>query len=243
MAHIIIPEAEEMLDKEFKVLDHGFVRLIDYYGSDERIVQAARVSYGEGTNSYRRDRELIRYLLENEHPSPFEQVVFTFHVKLPIFVARQWVRHRTARLNEISGRYSVLPEDYYVPEINRLKTQDSLDRQSSSDTELPADVQNVVIALIEEASRDAYKVYNRMLELGVAREVARMVLPLNIYSEWYWQMDLHNLFHFLKLRLDKHAQWEIRQYAQTIASIIEKIVPISYEAFKDFILQPRRIET
>ena len=243
MAHIIKQEADEILDKEFKVLDYGFVRLIDYFGSDERIVQAARVSYGEGTTSYRRDRELIRYLLENEHTSPFEQVVFTFHVKLPIFVARQWVRHRTARLNEISGRYSVLPEDYYVPDINRVKTQDSLDRQSSSDIELPVDIQNVVVALIEEASRDAYKVYNRMLELGVAREIARMVLPLNIYSEWYWQMDLHNLFHFLKLRLDKHAQWEIRQYAQTIASIIEQIAPISYEAFNDYILKPRRIQT
>jgi len=243
VAHIIKQEADEILDKEFKVLDYGFVRLIDYFGSDERIVQAARVSYGEGTTSYRRDRELIRYLLENEHTSPFEQVVFTFHVKLPIFVARQWVRHRTARLNEISGRYSVLPEDYYVPDINRVKTQDSLDRQSSSDIELPVDIQNVVVALIEEASRDAYKVYNRMLELGVAREIARMVLPLNIYSEWYWQMDLHNLFHFLKLRLDKHAQWEIRQYAQTIASIIEQIAPISYEAFNDYILKPRRIQT
>jgi len=242
MTHITIPEGDELLDKEFKVLDKGFVRLVDYYGSDERIVQAARVSYGEGTTSYRRDRELIRYLLENEHTSPFEQVVFTFHVKLPIFVARQWVRHRTARLNEISGRYSVLSDDYYIPEPDRIRTQDKLDHQSSSDDALPPEIQKEVVSLIEAACENAYKTYNRMLELGVAREVSRVVLPLSIYTEWYWQMDLHNLFHFLKLRLDKHAQWEIRQYAKVIGKIVEKIVPISYEAFKDFVLIPNGIE-
>ncbi|RKZ29417.1 FAD-dependent thymidylate synthase [bacterium] len=242
MAHITIPEGDELLDREFKVLDKGFVRLVDYYGSDARIVQAARVSYGKGTTSYRRDRELIRYLLENEHTSPFEQVVFTFHAKMPIFVARQWVRHRTARLNEISGRYSVLPDDYYIPEPERIKTQDTIDHQSSSDEQLPPEIQQKAVSMIEKSSADAYKTYNELLELGVAREVARVVLPLNIYTEWYWQMDLHNLFHFLKLRMDKHAQWEIRQYGLAIGRIVEKIVPISYEAFRDFVLKPRGIE-
>jgi len=242
MSHIRVPDENEFMDREFPVLDKGFVKLIDYFGSDARIVQAARVSYGEGTTTYRRDRQLIRYLLENEHTSPFEQVVFTFHAKMPIFVARQWIRHRTARLNEISGRYSVLSDDYYIPEKSRIKTQDSTNHQSSSEIELPPEIQSEVIEAIEKTSKECYKAYNDLLDKGVAREVARVILPLNIYTEWYWQMDLHNLFHFLKLRLDSHAQWEIRQYAKAIAVIVEKICPISYEAFSDYILKPRNIE-
>ena len=240
MAHQRISEGDELLDKEFKVLDKGFVRLVDYYGGDDRVVQAARVSYGEGTTTLRRDRLLIRYLLENEHTSPFEQVVFTFHVKMPIFVARQWIRHRTARLNEVSARYSVLPEDFYVPDASRIRGQDKVNRQGSSEEPLPPEIQRESVKIIAETSQKSYEQYKRLLDMGVAREVARVVLPLGIYTEWYWQMDLHNLFHFLKLRLDEHAQWEIRQYAKVIADIVERVVPVSFEAFRDFVLTPKK---
>jgi len=238
MAHQKVTGGDELIDREFKVLDKGFVRLVDYYGGDDRIVQAARVSYGEGTTTLRRDRILIRYLLENQHTSPFEQVVFTFHVKLPIFVARQWIRHRTARLNEMSARYSVLPEEFYVPDESRICEQDNINRQGSSNKPLPPDIQKKTIESIESICGKSFEAYNELLDQGVSREVARIVLPLNTYTEWYWQMDLHNLFHFLKLRLDDHAQWEIRQYAGVIAGIVEKIVPISFEAFNDFVLKP-----
>ncbi len=232
-------EKQSLINKEFKVLDKGFVRLVDFLGDDERIVQAARVSYGKGTTTLRRDTQLIRYLYENQHTSPFEQVVFTFHIKLPIFVARQWIRHRTARLNEVSGRYSVLPEDYYLPETSRICEQDNINRQGSGD-QLPPDVQKKAVEEIDNTCKAAFSAYNSLLESGVSREVARIVLPLNTYTEWYWQMDLHNLFNFLKLRLDVHAQWEIREYAKVIAQIVEKITPIAFEAFKDFTLQPEK---
>ncbi|HHS50838.1 MAG TPA: FAD-dependent thymidylate synthase [candidate division Zixibacteria bacterium] len=238
MAHNHNSDGDAILDREFPVLDKGFVRLVDYLGSDERIVQSARVSYGEGTTSFRRDRQLIRYLYENEHTSPFEQVVFTFHIKLPIFVARQWIRHRTARLNEVSGRYSVLPDEFYIPVKSRIRAQDNVNRQGSAE-ELPPEAQETAIADIERACNSAFEAYHKLLDHGVAREVARIVLPLNTYTEWYWQMDLRNLFHFLKLRLDEHAQWEIRQYAEVIAQIVEKIVPISFEAFRDYTLSKR----
>ncbi|MGB4587485.1 MAG: FAD-dependent thymidylate synthase, partial [Rectinemataceae bacterium] len=202
MAHCIVPAAEEILDKEFKVLDKGFVRLIDYLGGDDRIVQAARVSYGEGTKSYREDAGLIDYLLRHEHTSPFEQVVLTFHVKLPIFVARQWIRHRTARLNEISGRYSIMKDEFYVPVSGDLAEQSADNKQGRSDEPMDADKAASVIERFERGQKAAYGDYSSLVEEGLAREIARINLPLSLYTEWYWQIDLHNLFRFLMLRMD-----------------------------------------
>jgi thymidylate synthase (FAD) len=235
MAHSIVPEAEAILDKEFKVLDKGFIRLVDYMGSDDRIVQAARVSYGDGTKSYRQDKGLINYLLRNEHTSPFEQVVLTFHVKLPIFVARQWIRHRTARLNEISGRYSVMKSEFYVPAAEDISFQSDNNKQGRSVEEVPQDVQDKVLKLLTEGQERIYKEYEDILESNIARELARINLPLSTYTEWYWQIDLHNLFHFLKLRLDPHAQKEIRVYGEVMLEIAKKVCPIAVEAFENHI--------
>jgi thymidylate synthase (FAD) len=237
MAHTIVQEAEEILDKEYSVLDHGFVRLVDYMGGDARIVQAARVSYGAGTKTLRDDTNLIRYLMRHEHTSPFEQVIFTFHVKMPIFVARQWARHRTARTNEISGRYSMMSGDFYMPE--RLPLQHTDNKQGSSEESLPTEISKELFAQMEENQRSMYAHYEELLEKGVSREIARINLPLALYTEMYWQMDLHNLFHFLKLRLDKHAQYEIRCYAETIAEIVKKVAPIAWEAFEEYVLYAR----
>lgn len=235
MARCIVLAAEEILDKEFSVLNHGFVRLVDYMGSDERIVQAARVSYGSGTKSIRKDRGLIRYLLRHKHTSPFEQVVLTFHAKMPIFVARQWVRHRTARLNEISGRYSVMKDETFLPRPEDLGFQDNVNRQGRTG-EFPAEEAKEVIKVMEEACFQAYRTYTDLIDKGMAREIARTVLPLSLYTEWYWQIDLHNLFHFLSLRLDPHAQKEIRVYAEVMADIAKTVAPIAYEAFEDYAL-------
>jgi len=218
-----------MLNK-INILDHGFVRLVDHMGDDARIVQSARVSYGKGTKTLREDQQLIKYLYTNKHTSPFEQVIFTFHIKLPIFVARQWIRHRTARVNEISGRYSEYTPDFYIPDLDRIREQDYINRQGSG-KELHVDIQKRAIELISEECYRIYDKYKKLLEMGVSREVARIILPLNIYTEWYWQMDLHNLMHFLKLRLEEKAQWEIRQYARAILDIIKEIVPMSYDVF------------
>jgi thymidylate synthase (FAD) len=237
MAHCRVDAAEEILDVQYPVLDQGFVRLVDYLGSDQRIVQAARVSYGAGTKSFRQDRGLIRYLLRNGHTSPFEQVVFTFHVKMPIFVARQWIRHRTGRVNEISGRYSLMEEEFYLPAEEDISYQSSDNKQGRSEEEMPETMQQEVRALLEGEYSHSYRVYRQLLEMGVAREVARIALPLSLYTQWYWQMDLHNLFHFLKLRMDPHAQLEIRRYAQQIFKIAEQVCPLACEAFTDFILQ------
>lgn len=228
MPHVINEAAEAILEQTIPVLDHGFVRLVDYLGGDSRVVSAARVSYGDGTKTLREDEGLIRYLMRNHHTSPFEQVVFTFHCKMPIFVARQWVRHRTARLNEVSGRYSVLKSEFYMP--TELKSQDKKNRQGSAeplDTSTQYLAKQEILHIYEEAD----KAYHRLLDLGVSRELARMVLPLSTYTEWYWQMDLHNLLHFLKLRLDSHAQYEIRVYAEAMANIVEAVAPISWQAF------------
>lgn len=219
------------------VLDHGFVRLIDTLGDDKRIVDAARVSYSSG-KTLREDAALIDYLMKNEHWSPFEQVVFVFHLKLPIFVFRQVVRHRTARLNEVSGRYSVLKEEFYVPKLDRIQAQDSVNRQGSSGP-IDSDDQEVALQLIENASEEAFDYYHRLLKLGVARETARLVLPLNTYTEVYWQMDLRNLFNFLKLRLDGHAQWEAQEYARAIADIVKAKVPVAYRAFETHVLSQK----
>lgn len=236
MAHNISPDAEAILDQEFKVLDNGFIRLVDYLGSDSRIVQAARVSYGDGTKTVREDRGLINYLIKNAHWSPFEQVILTFHIKLPIFVARQWIRHRTARVNEISARYSVMKDEFYVPSSNQLKYQSKNNKQGRSDEELSEEDKSKILQSIIDSQTSAFDHYKEMIDLGLSRELSRIVLPVNLYTEWYWQVDLRNLFNFLKLRMDFHAQFEIRSYANVMADITKKVAPISYEAFEEHVL-------
>lgn len=237
MAHIFVKEAEEILDVEFPVLNKGFVRLVDYLGGDARIVQSARVSYGAGTKTVRDDTRLISYLMRNGHTSPFEQVVFTFHVKMPIFVARQWARYRTARANEISGRYSVLSRDFFVPD--RLPIQSTDNKQGSSNESVPEPQAGMLVQDMRELQNTLYQKYEDLLNAGVSREIARTILPVSIYTEMYWQIDLHNLFNFLNQRLDKHAQTEIRQYAEAIAGIVQKVAPMAWEAFDEHVLGSR----
>jgi len=227
--------AEALLDQEIKVLDKGFVRLIDYMGGDQRIVQSARVSYGAGTKSYRQDRGLIHYLIRNWHTSPFEQVQLSFHTKMPIFVARQWVRHRTARLNEISGRYSVMKDEFYLPKPEHVCYQSESNKQGRSDS-VPFDEALAIITAMEREQKAAYSGYEGLLEKGVARELARTNLPISLYTEWYWQIDLHNLFHFLRLRMDAHAQYEIRVFGEALARCAKAVAPIAYEAFEEHVL-------
>ena len=236
MARITVPEAEAILDKEFQVLDHGFVRLVDYLGGDARIVQSARVSYGEGTKTVREDKTLIDYLLRNKHTSPFEQVILTFHVKMPIFVARQWIRHRTARLNEISGRYSVMKDEFYVPKPEEVRFQSKNNKQGSSQDDVPLELRERIIGLLQQEQAQTYQNYEGLLEDGIARELARINLPLSLYTEMYWQIDLNNLFHFLRLRMDWHAQYEIRVYGDAMAKIVQAVSPLAYEAFEEHLL-------
>jgi thymidylate synthase (FAD) len=231
MAHCIVPEAEAILDKEFPVLDKGFVRLVDYFGGDQRIVQSARVSYGEGTKSVSQDGALIDYLLRHQHTSPFEQVVMTFHVKMPIFVARQWVRHRTGRMNEVSGRYSIMKEEFYVPEADKVSPQSKDNKQGRATEAFDSETANKIINQLEEGQKSSYENYSELLDAGLAREIARINLPLSLYTEFYWEMDLHNLFHFLKLRLDSHAQYEIRVYAEVMLEMCKKVAPMATESF------------
>ena len=223
------------MDKEFRVLDKGFVRLVDYLGSDQRIAQAARVSYGEGTKNYREDRGLIQYLLRNDHTSPFEQVNFTFHLKMPIFVARQWIRHRTARINEISGRYSVMKDEFYLPDGDVIAQQSADNKQGRDKEPVPPEMQRRILELLEKDHADVYSHYKEMLEFGIARELARINLPLSLYTELFWQIDLHNLFHFLRLRLDPHAQLEIRAYAEVMMETASAVCPVACEAFKEHV--------
>jgi len=241
MGHIIVNEAEQIMDKQIKVLDKGFVRLVDYYGNDSRIVQSARVSYGEGTKTVREDKMLIDYLWMNEHTSPFEQVVFTFHCKLPIFVARQWIRHRTARVNEVSGRYSVMKEEFYSPSEDMISFQSKDNKQGRSTDEVPAELKQKVLDIIKELNDDSYRSYTEMVESGIARELARICLPLNLYTEWYWQIDLKDLLHFLRLRLDDHAQYEIREYAKAMAEIVKKVCPYTWESFEEHTLYSTKL--
>lgn len=236
MAHCISAEGEQILDKEIKVLDKGFVRLVDYLGDDSRIVQSARVSYGEGTKSYREDKGLIDYLLRNDHTSPFEQVSFTFHIKMPIVVARQWIRHRTAKVNEISGRYSVMESDFYVPAAEDIAFQSDDNKQGRQNEPVSAELAKEIQDIISTEQERVYETYTRLLDMGLAREIARINLPLSLYTEWYWTMDLHNLFHFLRLRMDAHAQKEIRVYANAIFEIVKKITPMAAEAFEKHLL-------
>ena len=234
MGHIVVPEAEKILDKEFQVLNHGFVRLVDYMGGDSRIVQSARVSYGDGTKTVREDAGLIDYLLRHQHTSPFEQVVLTFHVKMPIFVARQWIRHRTARVNEISGRYSIMRDEFYLPADMDVAKQSTDNKQGRSTEPVTHKYAAEVQEKLENGQKQAYSDYSELVETGLARELARVNLPLSLYTEMYWQIDLHNLFHFLKLRLDGHAQKEIRDYAEVILEITRAVAPLATSSFENY---------
>ena len=236
---------EELLYKEIPVLDHGFIRVVDYFGDDGAVVQAARVSYGKGTKKISNDRGLIRYLLRHRHTTPLEMCEIKLHVKLPMFVARQWIRHRTANVNEYSARYSVLDHEFYVPEPDTLAVQSAINRQGRDETFTPA-AATQARGEITELSDRAYDLYQRLLNetqggetiddaaQGLARELARMVLPVNYYTQWYWKIDLHNLLHFLSLRADAHAQYEIRAYADALCDVVAEWVPLVWEAFKDY---------
>ena len=236
MAHARNEAADAQLDKEFRVLDRGFVRMIDYMGGDEAIVQAARVSYGEGTKKVLEDRGLIRYLMRHRHTTPFEMVEFKFHVKLPIFVARQWIRHRSANVNEYSGRYSIMKEEFYLPQPDDIQRQSERNKQGRSEELVSPEVQQKFIEYLNDAQKDSYDRYLGFIEQGIARELSRINLPLSLYTEWYWKIDLHNLFHFLKLRLDEHAQMEIREYAKVMSEMVRGVCPMAWEAFRDYSL-------
>lgn len=221
----------KLYQNTFPVLDeHGFIRVVDIMGDESSIVQAARVSYGDGTRTLREDAKLIEYLAKNGHTTPFEMCEIKFHVKLPLFVARQWIRHRTGSFNEYSARYSEVREAFYFPSIDNMRQQSPRNKQEG-DKPL---VQHAAIPLLAEMKahcKQAYELYRYLLDSGVSREQARMVLPTNVYTEWYWKTDLHNLYHFLALRCDSHAQWEIRQYANVIAYIVLHWVPISFSVY------------
>ncbi len=228
---------ESVLHEPHRVLDHGFVRVVDYFGNDSSIVQAARVSYGAGTKKAREDEGLIRYLMRHRHTTPFEMCEVKFHVKLPMFVARQWIRHRTANVNEYSARYSILDREFYIPDRSHLASQSSANAQGREEL-LPEEEANRTLAILKADSSAAYDHYEQMLsqdgQVGLARELARMNLPSNIYTQWYWKIDLHNLLHFILLRGDSHAQFEIRAYAETIGWIVQKWVPMTWRAFEDY---------
>jgi thymidylate synthase (FAD) len=272
-----VPALEEILYQALPVLDHGFVRVVDYMGDDAAIVQAARVSYGRGTKRVSEDRNLINYLMRHRHTTPFEMCEIKFHVKLPIFVARQWIRHRTANVNEYSARYSILDKEFYIPDLEYLQTQRREERiervsaqgqpdlfpevepslprdlaaQSKSNRQgrekvLPADEATQVLEWLKRESDRDYSIYTRLLNEdgtgnaidpnrhGLARELARMVLSTNIYTQWYWKTDLHNLMHFLSLRADPHAQYEIRAYAEAMLATLARWVPMTYAAFLEY---------
>ncbi len=240
-----VPELEEMLYRALPVLDHGFIRVIDYMGNDAAIVQAARVSYGRGTKKVSEDRGLIRYLMRHRHTTPFEMCEIKFHVKLPIFVARQWIRHRTASVNEISARYSILDKEYYIPAPEQLAAQ-SRDNRQGRGAVLEGEEASRVLSMLRADAETNFAHYEEMLNAdeagnpvdpsrdGLARELARMDLTLNTYTQWYWKIDLHNLMHFLSLRADAHAQYEIRVYAEEMLKVLKAWVPATYEAFLDY---------
>ena len=279
-----VPALEEILDYEFKVLDHGFVRVVDYMGGDSAVVQAARVSYGTGTKKASEDRSLIRYLMRHRHTTPFEMCEIKLHVKLPIFVARQWIRHRTASVNEYSARYSILDKEFYLPDREYLDIALAMEKQNKrsaktaglweqqallldDDFDLPTleataaqsetnkqgrgdilnnDEASEALKAISRLSNTAYSTYTKLLNennskeesnsqrVGLARELARIVLPTNYYTQWYWKINLHNLLHFISLRAERHAQAEIRAYADVIGKIVEKWVPHTWQAFLDY---------
>lgn len=240
-----VPALEEILYQPVPVLDHGFVRVIDYMGDDGAVVQAARVSYGRGTRKVSEDRGLIHYLMRHRHSTPFEMCEIKFHVKLPIFVARQWIRHRTANVNEYSARYSILDNEFYVPAPEQLAAQSAANRQGRGDLLEGEEARQVLDWLRDDATRN-YDHYVAMLNeredgsavdpgrQGLARELARMNLTLGFYTQWYWKVDLHNLMHFLSLRADPHAQYEIRVYADAMVEMLKRWVPLTAEAFEEY---------
>jgi thymidylate synthase (FAD) len=243
----VSPELEKILYQPFEVLDHGFVRVVDYMGNDSAVVQAARVSYGQGTKKINADKGLINYLIANRHTTPFEMCEIKFHIKLPIFIARQWIRHRTASVNEYSARYSIMEDEFYIPKAEYLSAQSKINHQGRDETKiLNFDEQKKVLEILKKDSENSYNHYLEMINQnkngeildsnkeGLARELARMNLPLNCYTQWYWKIDLHNLMHFLALRADSHAQFEIRAYAEIMLDIVKKWVPFSYEAFEKY---------
>ena len=240
-----VSELEDVLFQPIPILDHGFVRVIDYMGDDAAVVQAARVSYGKGTKKVSDDAGLINYLLRHRHTTPFEMCEIKYHIKLPIFIARQWIRHRTANVNEYSARYSVLDREFYIPAEDQLAAQSSSNRQGRGDLLRGAEAQNVM-QLLREDAETTYDHYVEMLNEdengnvidesreGLARELARMNLTLNTYTQWYWKVDLHNLLHFLSLRADTHAQYEIRVYADAMLETVKRWCPVTFQAFMDY---------
>jgi len=233
----VSPGIEQHLYSAIPVLDHGFVRVIDYMGDDAAICQAARVSYGKGTKSVQNDEGLIRYLMRHWHSTPFEMCEIKLHVKLPVFVARQWIRHRTANVNEYSARYSILDREFYIPAPEALAAQSVVNNQGRG-AALSGDEAERVLRYLRDDAMRAYDHYEEMIsqegQQGLARELARMNLPANIYTQWYWKVDLHNLLHFLRLRADAHAQYEIRVYADAICKVVADWVPFAYRAFEDY---------
>ena len=242
---VTAPALEEVLYEPVPVLDHGFIRVVDYMGDDAAVVQAARVSYGRGTRRMSEDQGLINYLMRHRHTTPFEMCEIKYHVKLPIFVARQWIRHRTANVNEYSARYSILDNEFYIPEPQHLGAQSRSNRQGRSDV-LEGDEASHVFDLLKGDADQLYQHYAEMLNeddagepldpdrTGLARELARMNLSLNFYTQWYWKIDLLNLLHFLSLRADAHAQYEIRVYAEAMLETVQRWVPMTHEAFMDY---------
>lgn len=235
-----VSSLEEILYKPLPVLDHGFVRVVDYMGDDSAIVQAARVSYGKGTKKVNEDRGLINYLMRHWHTTPFEMCEIKFHIKLPIFVARQWIRHRTANVNEYSARYSILDKEFYLPRQEHLAAQSTVNNQGRGEV-LEEKYAEHVLELLKRDAMQTYDTYEYLLNAngddsrpGLARELARMNLPVNYYTQWYWKIDLHNLMHFLRLREDAHAQYEIQAYADVMIDVLKRWVPFAYDAFMDY---------
>ena len=233
---VTVKEIDEILYEEHKVLDHGFIRVVDYMGSDSAIVQAARVSYGKGTKQISQDEALIKYLMRHHHTTPFEMCEIKFHVKLPIFVARQWIRHRTANVNEYSARYSILDNEFYIPKPEQVAKQSDNNKQGSGEA-FDSGISKEIMDSLTNDSNLVYSHYEKFIEQGLAREIARTNLTLNYYTQFYWKIDLHNLLHFLKLRADKHTQYEIRVYAEVMLDIIKKWVPLAYNAFVEYCLE------
>lgn len=228
-----VPSAEAILGKYFPVLDHGFVALVDYMGSDEDIERAARTSYGFGTRKVSKTRGLVRYLKSHRHSTPLEMVELKFHCSMPIFIARQWIRHRTANVNEMSGRYSILPMLFYTPEPGQWGQQSSINRQGRQGG-LSAEMVGQITDRLNEQRRMAVDNYEWMTSNDVARELARIDLPLSTYTQWYWKIDAHNLMHFLSLRVDSHAQLEFQLYGQVMAGMLKAVAPLAYEAWVDY---------
>ncbi|MEO5510420.1 MAG: FAD-dependent thymidylate synthase [Longimicrobiales bacterium] len=228
------PAAEEILGGYFPVLDHGFVSLVDYMGSDDSIERAARVSYGYGTRQTSQTRGLIRYLRRHHHTTPSEMVELKFHCAMPMFIARQWIRHRTANVNEYSGRYSLIPLVFYTPNQDEFALQSPINNQGRSAESASTSLHQTATARWAKLRKDAAETYSWMVGEDVAREIARIDLPLSTYTQWYWKIDLHNLLHFLKLRIDPHAQYEIRAYAEVMAGMVKRVAPLSYEAWIDY---------